>query len=239
MAAMVNIKSYQGGLRVILDSTADFDCVKSELAAKFKQSARFLGEAQMALAFSGRCLTDNEENELLEIISQNCNIDVCCLIVEDPEKGQEFIKAMRQFAMAKEDAAGQLVKGCVTSGKIIESRTNIIILGDVNPGAVIVASGSIVVLGTIYGAVHAGHHFENPEEDILDGEMHEENPSNFVAALELRPTRISVDGVEAYENDKAFRAPILTRSSARIAYRDGTQIKVDNISKEFLNKIPF
>ena len=68
----VIIKSNRYGLIVILDGQPDWETIKKEVAEKFSASAKFFGNAQMALCFQGRELSAQEEQELVEVISQSC-----------------------------------------------------------------------------------------------------------------------------------------------------------------------
>ena len=52
----VIIKSNRYGLNVVLDEQPDWDTIKKEVAEKFSASAKFFGNAQMALCFQGRRL---------------------------------------------------------------------------------------------------------------------------------------------------------------------------------------
>ena len=49
----VIIKSNRYGLIVILDEKPDWETIKKEVAEKFSASAKFFGNAQMALCFQG------------------------------------------------------------------------------------------------------------------------------------------------------------------------------------------
>ena len=66
----VIIKSNRYGLNVVLDEQPDWDTIKKEVAEKFSASAKFFGNAQMALCFQGRPLSTAEEEELVEICRQ-------------------------------------------------------------------------------------------------------------------------------------------------------------------------
>ena len=81
----VIIKSNKYGLIVILDSKLSFEDLKKEVTDKFQSSAKFFGEAQMAVCFQGRELTLEEEMELADTISKSCQIQVVSIVDEDKE----------------------------------------------------------------------------------------------------------------------------------------------------------
>lgn len=236
MANNVKIKCHKGGLDVVLKEGIPFEDILNECAEKFKNSAKFFGDASMALSFHGRELSEAEKDALLEVIDESCDALICCIIEEDEKRDTVFTKAVGQMAETEAAARGQLYKGTLKAGQVIDTKYSIIVLGDVNPGATIISGGNIVVLGTLYGSAHAGR---IDETTLLRLKENDEIPLSdcFVAALEMRPTRITIRDVEATE--KAFKSSLLSRGGARIAYRDGNTIKVSSLSKEFLNNIPF
>ena len=69
MKNYVMIKSYKNGLSLVLDNEAPFDLILEETARKFKESAKFFGNAQMVISFDGRELTIDEEKTLVNAIS--------------------------------------------------------------------------------------------------------------------------------------------------------------------------
>ena len=82
----VIIKSNKYGLIVILDAELSMEKLKEEVAEKFRSSAKFFGEAQMAVCFQGRGLSLEEEMELVETISGNCQIRIVSIIDENEEQ---------------------------------------------------------------------------------------------------------------------------------------------------------
>ncbi|MCI9384426.1 MAG: septum site-determining protein MinC, partial [Lachnospiraceae bacterium] len=139
----VIIKSNKYGLIVILDSKLSFEDLKKEVTDKFQSSAKFFGEAQMAVCFQGRELTLEEEMELADTISKSCQIQVVSIVDEDKELEEKMQRAVER----KEEEPGDLMnlqdgrfyKGTLRSGQVLESETSVIILGDVNPGARVIS----------------------------------------------------------------------------------------------------
>ena len=61
----VVMKGTKSGIILVLDENTDFETLKNDVAAKFKASAAFLGEAQKAITFQGKALTEDEKLELI------------------------------------------------------------------------------------------------------------------------------------------------------------------------------
>lgn len=50
----VVIKGTKSGIILVLNADTEYDVLKKDVAAKFKASAAFLGEAQKAITFQGK-----------------------------------------------------------------------------------------------------------------------------------------------------------------------------------------
>ena len=139
MSNSVMIKGNKSGIILVLDAELDFDELTKEVAKKFKDSAKFLGNAQMALRFEGRELTNA----------------IC--IVDTNEKNEEsFKKSLNQKLMELNSNTGQFYKGNLRSGQVLEMESSVVVIGDVNTGAKVMSKGNIIVLGTLKGTACAG-----------------------------------------------------------------------------------
>lgn len=215
----VIIKSFPDGIAVVLDPEIGFDELKAAVERKFSESAKFFGTAKVVLSFEGRKLTEEEEIELVEVISGASRIDITCLIEKDPEKNEVYLNAMNKFSENSDNNDGQFYRGTLKSGQTLETDYSIVILGDVNPGAKVVSAGNIVVLGTLYGSAYAGGM----------------NGNNFVAALEMKPTQIKIGDIIAKQGEKGFFGLLRSKPVPKIAYVEGSQIMIRPITKELLN----
>ena len=210
MDRLVTIRSSRYGLDIELDQEADFDALLEILADKFRSSARFFKDAKMALSFSGRHLTRTEEEKILQIISENTQIDILC-VVEQNDKNEPMYRSIVEQSLtdiSKRD--GQFYRGTLGKREILESDSSIVILGDVELWARVVAKGSVVIVGSLYGAVHAG---ASGDRDA------------FVVALSMQPKQLCIGDIEAkrqviYQESLNIRGP-------KIAVVDGGRIYLD------------
>ena len=90
MGNVVKITGSKSGIILKLDPEAEWELIKKEVADKFQTSADFWGDAQKAIAFQGRELDDEQQDEILEIIRKNCRLQIVCVLDEDPEKEAQF-----------------------------------------------------------------------------------------------------------------------------------------------------
>lgn len=89
----VMIKGTKSGIIVVLDKNMDFEELKINVAKKFSESSKFLGNAAMALSFEGRELTNEDQRELLTVINQNSELNIICLVETDQKKEEIMAKS--------------------------------------------------------------------------------------------------------------------------------------------------
>ncbi len=248
MKNSVVIKGNKYGIIVVLDKELPFEELKEDLTAKFKESAKFLGDSSMGITFEGRELSDDEIKEILDIISTNSDLKIVCVVDNDKEREERFKKSLEEHLEknqtveepidSKDDAeledenGGQFYRGTLRSGQVIESEASIIILGDVNPGAKVISAGNVIILGSLKGTVFAG----------VNGEM-----SSFVVALEMSPMQIRIgdyiaraaDTVNFKKKSKKEKEKEKERQEAKIAFVDDGNIYIEPLNKEVLNDIHF
>lgn len=215
----VVIKAHNGGIVIVLDAVMDFDELKEKIAAKFRESAHFFNNAHMAISFEGRKLTNEEQIEVLNIISDNSDLNVVCILENDPVKDAKFQKSLDEKLMEMSTNSGQFYKGTLRSGQVLEFETSIVIIGDVNPGARIVSKGNIIILGALKGTAFAG----------ATG-----NENAFVVALDMCPVQIRIADIIARSPDKPVKEFI---KEAKIAFVEDGNIYIEKVNKSVLNDI--
>lgn len=217
----MSIKSFPNGISIILDAEMDFEQLYVAFAEKFRDSAKFFGNAKMVISFESRELSDLEERALVEAIEEYTDLTVLCVAEKDGETNQSYVKTLGGFRDDEGHASKDVYKGSIHAGQHINSKGSLIILGDVNPSAIVEADGSIVVLGTIYGSVHAG--FSGDE-------------SAFVAAIEIKAASISIADMECHSFIKSAGF-LRTKSGASIVHIADGQIQCNEITKDFISKL--
>lgn len=225
MKEPVIIKSGTNGISVVLDQELPFSELLGYIAKKFKESAKFFKNAKVALTIEGRELTDEQERAILNIISENSELEIICLLDKDEVRNQIYTKVVEEKIAARNTKDGQFYKGTLRSGQVFEAESSIIILGDVNPGATVISTGNIVVLGTLKGTAYAGG---------------SGNLNAFVVALEMSPVQIRIGDIIARSSD-AMKG--ITRKKnkkdidPKIAFVEDNNIYIEPITKDILNDI--
>lgn len=219
MVNSVIIKGNKYGIVVVLDSDLEFEELKSNLTEKLKDSAKFFGNAKMAISFEGRKLSIDEQREILDLIAENTDLSVVCIMDNDEEKEQQFKKCLEDRLVDMNSNTGQFYKGNLRSGQVLEVETSVIIIGDVKPGARVVSKGNVIILGSLKGTVFAG----------ATG-----NENSFVVALDMSPMQIRIGDTIARSPDNQVKESI---KEAKIAFMEDGNIYIETINRDVLNDI--
>lgn len=217
----VVIKGNKYGIVIQMDKNISFEQLKTDLVEKFKSAAKFFDKANMAVSFEGRVLSMDEEREILQIISENSDLNIVCVIDNDELKEKMFKKAVEDKLEELSAQTGRFYKGTLRSGQQLESESSIIILGDINPGAKVIAKGNIIILGALKGTVYAG----------ANG-----NDEAFVVALEMAPIQIRIGDTIARCNDSGTRVKPLS-DDPMIAFVEDENIYIEKLDKNVLDDI--
>lgn len=149
MKNAVIIKSFQNGISVHLNEEIPFEELLQEIAFKFRESSHFFKDAKMAVSLEGRILTEEEERIVLNVICENSDLHIVCLVGKDEETNQNYLRAIQQleYRNSEDDSEGRFYKGTLKNGQILETESSIVVLGDVYPGSAIISTKDIVILG--------------------------------------------------------------------------------------------
>lgn len=215
----VIIKGNKYGIIVVLSPDVSFDEIMDMIGEKFKESSKFFEKAKMAISFEGRTLSNDEQKDILDIIEKNTDMQIVCIIDNDPSKEEIFKKTLEQKLLELENNTGQFYKGILRSGASLEFETSVVIIGDVNNGARVVSKGNIIVLGSLKGTAFAG----------ACG-----NTNSFVVALDMRPTQIRIADTIARSPDRPVKD---SDKEAKIAFLEEGNIYIEPLNKSVLNDI--
>ena len=176
----------KNGLYIFLKESMSIDEIRENLEKKIKPSLKFFEGARVA-NFKGKSLTREEFESLCELMNSEFKMIVSGSYEESQENPQEKEEVKEdQFEDTKFDkvSCDELANGdilmartTIRSGQLINSKGNIVIVGDVNPGAFLRAAGSIIVMGNMRGVAHAG----------MNGDY-----DAFIAAFNLQATQLRI-----------------------------------------------
>jgi septum site-determining protein MinC len=203
---IVTLKGQRDGIGIILDESADFGEIQESLRKKVSQGKQFFDGAGVKVSFKGRVLNDLDEKILIDIITEETNLDITFVqgegFVPPPANDAPPSVAAAPMKSGQKESPTIYQQGGLRSGQTIKYKGSVVVVGDVNPGSEIVADGNVVILGALKGMAHAG----------ATGDE-----SCFVSALSLQPTQLRIANLISYvpKNEKN------TRSAAYAYIKDG------------------
>ncbi len=241
MADIVKITGSRSGIILKLDPAAEWELLKNEVKDKFASAADFWGDAKKAVTFQGRELNEKEQDEILEIIRENCRLQIVCVLDEDPEKEAVFAQAVQNAVSGVKDTpdgdtsanllqndngTGFFFKGNLRSGQVLDVETSVIILGDVNNGAKVISKGNVIILGSLKGNVFAGS---------------AGNVDAFVIALDMKPVQIRIADTIARSPDQQNKPKKKGRGreekETKIAFWEDGNIYIEPLDKDVMSDI--
>ncbi|MEA4816606.1 MAG: septum site-determining protein MinC [Lachnospiraceae bacterium] len=200
----VIFKGTKDGITLHLDPDTDFEVLKDALKNKLVDSSKFFDSVKTSIILRGKILTEEQEIEILKIISDSTNMDIS-FVHSNPEL--EITLATLISDEMKSCSITKFHKGNMRSGQSIDFKGSVVVLGDVNPGAIVCAEANIIILGALKGIAHAG---SKGKTDC------------FVAALQMMPVQLRIADIITRFPDDEKKAKI----SPEYAYIDNGQIFV-------------
>lgn len=149
----VIFKGTKDGVTVLFQEDASFDVLCEQLDKKVQEAGKFFDNVKTSLAFKGRTFSDEEEQQLLRIITDHTTMEITFLKTENNELVE--LTALLEKEMAPQNLT-KFHKGSLRNGQKIEFDGSVVVIGDINPGAEIKATGNIIILGQLKGMAHAG-----------------------------------------------------------------------------------
>jgi len=222
----VRIKNTSGGMTVYLSTEPDFEELLSEIRKKFGESARFFGNVQTILSLEGRELTEEEEAQIVDAITDVTELNIVYLLDKktepvteaEPEECVQDIQAEEEIC--KEERV-IFYKRNILSGEMLKSDKDMVVFGNVSPGAVLASTNSIYVFGGLYGEAYAG--VDNGNDYVI-------------AAMDFVPEKVGIGRLE-YEGKKVLKWKKKNGFEPQIAYVRKNKIVTEQITKELLNSL--
>ena len=168
----VLIKGTKEGLTLHLDDLCSYAELKRELLMKLSETARSQEGNQLInvkVQAGNRYLSDEQKNELIEIIKQKKNF-----IVENIHSNVMTLEEIEKRSQEQEIFS---VSKIIRSGQVLKVPGDLLLIGDVNPGGTVAAGGNIFIMGTLKGIAHAG----------CDG-----NSEAIIAASVMMPSQLRI-----------------------------------------------
>ncbi|MEE1255811.1 MAG: septum site-determining protein MinC [Lachnospiraceae bacterium] len=218
MKNSVILKSFSSGISVIMDETTPYEQLLKDIEQKFKEADSFFKNASVAISLEGRILNEQEEREILNVITQSSRLNVLCLMGRDEEKNIKFLGIQNNLTFQKDENCGQFYRGTLKDGQSIETEHSIVILGDVCEGCSVYSAKDIVVLGSLLGEAYAGAAGSN---------------NHFVVALDMNPEKLRIGDLK-YISQRTSKWGLKPKAVPKIAYNYNGEVLIAPITKDLL-----
>ncbi len=139
----VMFKGTKNGINILLQQDISFSELKTLFEKKVIESAKFFENVKTSIAFQGRTLSQEEEKELLEILSEHTTMTIT--FIRDAQKEDKSQKIPEGVTLPEEMEQYYITKyhkGSIRSGQCLTFDGSVVVIGDVNPGGEIKASGN-------------------------------------------------------------------------------------------------
>ena len=232
MARGVTIKGTGNGVILVLDADTPFDTLRGEIAERIRSSAHFLGNARFPIIIRGRDLSEEEQQEVLEMIRQNAHVTVTELRVEPPVEPkhltadeifskeseeertnqQETDPTIRTNTFGDTEELSSVDRAILRElEKQMSGEFAVMHAGPVKNGAVIRSEYSLIIMGD----VRKGGRVEANGSIIVLGNLlgeavagAEGNRSAIVVSNYLHPQELSIGSLSGYRMPwRVFRRP--------------------------------
>jgi septum site-determining protein MinC len=169
----------KGALRLIIEQRSSLSDIINYVSVFFESNKRFFEGTKVVFEIQTLCDLETSFVEQLKLKLARF-VEIESFKFEDLDLNDKGIKSVEDIdnKMCFDKMPTKYIYKSLRSGQKVESKGNVIILGDVNPGSKISAGGSVIVLGSLKGVVQAG---------ILDS-------SSIVFALNFDPVQVQIGG---------------------------------------------
>lgn len=225
MSQAVILKSEKSGIHLILDASLPFSELLQEIIRKFQESEKFFKNAKVAISFGGRELTEEEENQIVNSIMEYTSVQILCILDHDilmeeviRKRTQELLQPVVAKKSKKAHNKCSVYRGSLKENQVLESKENILILGDVPKSATIISYGDVIVFGSLYGNVQAGA---------------DEQGKSCIMAMHFSPGKLMIGSI-CYEHKqkKGLFAKKNKTPEAKIAFVSEGIINIESIENE-------
>lgn len=254
MKNTVIIKGNKYGITIVLDEEVEFPILLKDLESKlYKAEDFFDSDKQLAVSFEGRALSNDELDQILDVIQQNSKLNIQYVMEENNDlettffdiiqtaknekkeeepKEEELIEVTQIPEVAKEPE--QIKK--LPTDSVKEDNNGMFYRGTLRSGQTLETKNSLVIIGDV-----------NPGAKVIAGGNivilgalkgrvsagHPSDSSAFVMALSMEAIQIQIADIIARSADTKKK----TKKEAMIATVVDNQICIEPISKSSMQDI--
>ncbi|HOO97534.1 MAG TPA: septum site-determining protein MinC [Caldisericia bacterium] len=188
----VAIRGGLEGITVVLDDEYPMQTLFNMLEKRVRANKKFFTESAIKVNLRSRNFEKSEFEYIKGVLKYKFDVDVLTSTppmgagsVSTPEKHVEILEKpahqpqqlVTQSKSIAPSSGCKVVTHTLRAGQMVESESDIVVLGDVNPGAEVKAGKNVFIYGILRGRVTAG----------ANGE-----PGAYVVALDFEPVQLRI-----------------------------------------------
>ena len=150
------LKMNRSGLTVFINPDLTYGECCEKIREKFRTSARFFGNSEMAVELSGHNLSSAEALGIIDIIKEETEIKVLAVVNDSESDNLLYDRALKAFTEKLAEDVAVIHRGNITSEEDLDFKESVLVIGSVAKGGKIHSNGSIYVLGELSGSAYAG-----------------------------------------------------------------------------------
>lgn len=261
MKSPVIIKGNKYGFQIVLNPGMPFEDLLQEVTLKFQESNGFFDRNRpMAVQFDGRDLTEEEQNALVDAITENSDLRIGYLIDGAKNVETTFARAINERRPVKTSASEEemtaeeeilSVESLPGTQELFHSeqpteKNGQFYRGTLRSGQSIEVDGSIVILGDINPGAQVIAGGNVVVLGSIKGIITAGNPSDqsaFVAALSMDPMQIKIGDIIARAPDhkdsgkrRRLRRKKEEPMEPKIAFVENNSIFIEPITRALINE---
>ena len=148
------IKSNKYGLSLLLNPEISFEQLVTDVCRKFLNAKEFFGKTELVVSMSGRDLTFEEQEVIIQAIELNSDIKVKLIQENDEITERSMLGKLEKYHFDRINEHAKIIFGDVHN--TVHSDLSVVVLGDISEEAEVNSKGNIIVFGKIFGGAHAG-----------------------------------------------------------------------------------
>ena len=156
MSELCTIKANSHGISLLLDESADFEELITDICREFAGSRDFFGSAEIILQVLGREMSMEELRVVIQAIELNSDVKVKLLADTDPESGKRALLDIEDYFERKKKATLRVLPDSIATGAALAFDESVVVMGDVKNGASLAATGNVIIMGDLCGSVACG-----------------------------------------------------------------------------------
>ncbi len=260
MSGIISLKGNKYGLSVNIGMNAPFDKIKEETAEYFKHASKMFGKEKIAIGFEGKPLSVAERDELVDVIKNNCSLDILCIMDFNAGTEERFRRAVQKYDMPDfitetllknvktvEPVSQETPKETNENNKVVFAENGDVtkvarfFKGNLRNGTILKDECSLIVLGDI----NPGGEIYSDGNIIILGSLKGKafagingNQNAFVFALNMDPIQIRIADMIGRASDSDSKiGKNNDEHEPKIALVKDNAIAIELVSRTVLNDI--